>query len=272
MEAGAYETIEIQGDPVYKILSIEPTEVFEGVTFFSLGSVGYLSLLEEYGYVLAAKAKALGVSGAIIGRTKPATKATAGDGRYLSSSPYLTAEALKCIAKGLLIGGIFPIVDLEQGYDVDVLKALVSRETYIGLLCRSQTLSNDALLSDFLSRNNWFPILLDSGLEDTTAITHTFFWDFPLSDEKREEIRKNLLLMAIVQVKKPPFSTEIQVIHNNQTAVKPGISYVVIGDPTLIPSKNVQGAVWIPLNEPFLIQEAKNVLNGLSIAKGKKNW
>ena len=99
------------------------------------------------------------------------------------------------------------------------------------------------LLSDFLSRNNWFPILLDSGLEDTTAITHTFFWDFPLSDEKREEIRKNLLLMAIVQVKKPPFSTEIQVIHNNQTAVKPGISYVVIGDPALIPSKNVQGVV-----------------------------
>ena len=129
MEAGAYEAIEIQGDPVYKILSIEPTEVFEGITFFSLGSVGYLSLLEEYGYVLAAKAKALGVSGAIIGRAKPATKATAGDGRYLFFS-VPNRRGAEMHRQRPLIGGIFPIVDLEQGYDVDVLKALVSRETY----------------------------------------------------------------------------------------------------------------------------------------------
>jgi hypothetical protein len=271
-ETGAYVTIEIQRDPSYKILSIEPQEVLEGLTFFSLGSVGYLSLLEEYGYALAAKAKALGVSGAIVGRAKTASKTSVGDGRYLSVSPYLTAEALKSIAKGLLSGGIFPIVDLEQGYDLDVLKGLVSRSAYLGLLCRSQTLLNDASLEEFLNKNKWIPILLDPADIHPSAIVHTFIWNYPLTLQKQEEIRKNLLLMAVVLVKKPPFSTDIQVIRDADTTVKPGISYIVVRDPALVPSKNVQGAVWIPADEPFLVQEAKDILNGLTVARGKKNW
>jgi len=242
------------------------------VTFFSLGSVGYLSLLEEYGYALAIKAKSLGAGGAIIGRAKPAPKTPERDERYLSSSPYLTAEALKCIAKGLLSGGIFPFVDLTEGYDIDVLKGLVSRNAYLGLLCRSMTLSNDASLEEFLNKNKWIPILLDRTEVDPAPIVHTFVWEYPLTSERQEEIRKNLLLMAIVLVKKPAFSTEIQVIRDVGTAVKPGISYIVVGDPTLIPLKNVYGAVWIPADEPFLIQEGTEILNGLKVARGKKNW
>jgi len=46
----------------------------------------------------------------------------------------------------------------------------------------------------------------------------------------------------------------------------------VVRDPALVPSKNVQGAVWIPADEPFLVQEAKDILNGLTVARGKKNW
>jgi hypothetical protein len=270
--ANAKEILTIPSDSGYKILSISPEELLEGITAFSLGSVGYLTALKDYGLILGNAAKKNGANGVIIGIAKTIRSLEDNDFLLFSNSPWLTAEALNAIAEGVVIAGVFPFLNLEQGYELDILKGLVSRNSYPCLLCLSTSIDRDASLSELLNKNRWRPLYMDTRNDSEKAVYHEFTWDYSLSAERIEEIRRTLLVSSIVLIKKPTFATEIQIIDNPNTTVQTRISYIIVRDPLLIPQKNVQGAVLIPSNEPFLIEEAKAILNGLKTAKGKKNW
>jgi hypothetical protein len=270
--ANAKEILTIPSDSGYKILSISPEELLEGITAFSLGSVGYLTALKDYGLILGNVAKKNGANGVIIGIAKTIRSLEDNDFLLFSNSPWLTAEALTAIAEGVVIAGVFPFLNLEQGYELDILKGLVSRNSYPCLLSLSTSVDRDVSLSELLNKNQWRPLYMDTRNDSEKAVYHEFTWDYPLSAERIEEIRRTLLVSSIVLIKKPTFTTEIQIIDNPNTTVQTRISYIIVRDPLLIPQKNVQGAVLIPSDEPFLIEEAKAILNGLKTAKGKKNW
>ncbi len=256
--------LDLDGEP-YRIYVAHPHEILSEITPMVLGSVNQSSLVEGFGRYLGTQAIHSNCEAAVVGTTK--TLSLDDEDFYLSfsASPYLTAQTLRDLSWGVLSSGVFPVLDLRTGYNPEVIRSLIARKVFPGLL---------------IDENQWpDPFIRESGLGVVTSDGQwmqnpyewkRFSWKGP--EVSPDPLRIQLLTHSITLIKRTrsfDTFTIIQEDHGLEIIDRGVILYL---RPDWMDPKLFHSGVVVYSLDPKVIQEASEVLMGIQPARGRKSW
>lgn len=256
--------LDLDGEP-YRLFIAHPHEILPEITPMVLGSVNQSSLVEKFGRCLGNQAILFNCEAAVVGTTRTLSLADEDFNLSFSASPYLTAQTLRDLSWGALSSGVFPVLDLRNGYNPEVIRSLMARKIFPGLL---------------IDENQWpDPFIIETGLGVVTSdgkwMQNPYEWkrfSWKGSEVSPDPLRIQLLIHSITLIKRTKnfdTTTIIQKDHGLQIIDRGVILYL---RPDWMDPKLFLSGVVVYSLDPQVIQEATEVLMGIQPAKGRKSW
>lgn len=264
LQAETILNAELDGQP-YPILLSPAHEILPDVTPMVLGAINQSSLLEAFGRALGGKAIEASCEAALVGIPRVLDLSREDFSLYFSSSPYLAAQTIRDISWGLLSVGVFPVLDLRKGYDREIIRSLMSRKIFPGLL---------------IDEKDWPDSFLEgTGLgiitEEGKWIQHPHEWKrLPWKSPIQipEDLRIQLLIQSITTIKRTRQFDTHTVVQSHQIGSITDKGVVFYLRPDWMPLQNFLSGVLVFSLDSRVIQAASDILKGLQPARGRKTW
>jgi len=234
-------------------LDIYLGRLVKDIDYLVLGVCSDYTLVEKLGRYLGGYLKKLGVDFLVFGTFK--TLNGIRSLKYVSRSPFVTAHVLSLFARGLQTAGVVPVLDMREGFNEDVIRALVSRHSFFPFVVREESVARK--IKDLGIKR---PFLLDKGdfwtLKDGVPNQLEYSWHDEASREKLEDVRREILMHAMVILQNPSRVSR---------------KMVVIDDPWEKLPKDAK-VILIFSDDPWLKKLAEKALNGEFQIKGRRTW
>jgi len=249
---------------------IKPDDIVKDVSFLCMGSSSKAFLAEEIGFLVGIKLKKHGLDFCVTGfpltLSPNQEESILSPKDFVSSSPYITAQ---------IRSGVFPVIDGSKGFEMSVINSMKSKRIYLPILISEEQYEK------FQTLNYDVPVMIKKkdGIfcENDTDLRKylKLYWKIKIRDLdlKIQGLRLEILKSSIVLVKRGKFK-KIKIVESKKAIKNLGIDdgVILINDPLLINPKKIGGLVVVFSRDDIIIDEAKKVLRGLSVASGKITW
>jgi hypothetical protein len=271
--ATAYKVINIEGD--YGIYYPDFPEIIKDVTPFCLGSVSDPNLLYEFGLFLSKKTKEFGAEACLIGFSEVLPldfKQQRGSfdeiiAPFFSNSAYKCAQVVQGISKGLMAGGVFPVLSSKYGINDSYIENLKFRKIYPAILLETENYESYRLKSLEL------PIIDENGERIFNgSMLLKLNWNWFSEIKSVDMLREDILLNSIVQIKKIFLFEDFEIYF---TPLKKELSEktaVFVADPRIIDKDRFKTGYLIHSTDDFILERIRLISNGIYNARGSVNW
>ena len=213
-----------------------PQDILKDISMLCLGSSGNLMLAKEAGLVIGKILKEKGFSFYVFGSLDVLKYKDPNPLRKISSSPYITAQVLQLFAEGLGDAGIIPVIDARGNVNEEVVISLITRKATFPVMVENE----EKYLK--LRKLGYITSLVITEKSVLIGKLNSLRWE-NMNPLDPEDIRKKILKSSVVLLGKG--------------------KDVFINDPFH------EGGVLIFSDESWLVEEALEVLQGLSNPTGR---
>lgn len=246
----------------------------DDVSPFSIGSITDPRILFEFGLFLAQKTKDNLSDACVIGYTQVLSTSSNTQKFYeesiapfYASTAYRVAQTIQWIADGLTAGGVFPLLSTKYGIDDSVIINLKYRKIFPALLIEDEKFEQFRLKELELS-------IIDSGGKVLfyPEMLKKLDWQWYRPAQGEDELRKTLLISAIIRLKKRFKLEDFEVFHRPLTSQIQDRAVVYVKDPRIIDINKFNTGYLIHSTDDFVLERIRLICSDIFSAKGNKNW
>ncbi len=259
----------------YRIYYPELPYFFKEVSPFALGSITDPKILNDFGLLLAQKAKEANTHACIIGYAQLLSDELddlhghfdSQIAPFFSTTSFKASQTIEWIANGLTAGGIFPVLSAKFGIDDSLILNLSYRKIFPVILLE-QTEEDQSKL-----QNMELPVIDSSGkVLFYSSLLNKLDWRWYQKLNDEELLRQELLIASIIKLKKRFSLEDFEVFHQPLNTPVNDRSVVFAKDPRIIDLNKFATGYLIHSTEDFILERIRLICSEIYHARGSRNW